>query len=186
VRGFFKLRGVLPWASAVRLPSRRPSSSCAAAGGPRPRTHEPNPPKGRPRCPAHLTGPQKLVWRAVVCALAALGVLSKTDAFPLERYVVMLCRWRECQAFIAANGLTYAVRSHAPANYVGRPPDGSAAVVDFREYPQVRIAARLDDALRKTEDRFGLTPAARARLVAEVEDRPRGVSAFARKRGESA
>jgi hypothetical protein len=50
----------------------------------------------------------------------------------------------------------------------------------------VRIAAQLDEALRKTEDQFGLTPSARTRLVAEIEERPRGVSAFARKREESA
>ena len=100
--------------------------------------------------------------------LEDLGVVTWVDGNELERYVVQLLQWRTCQAHIAKHGMTYAVISDAPAGYVVRQANGSA-VVAFVEWPQVREAHRLDKSLKQIEDRFGLSPSARARLTT---DRP--------------
>jgi hypothetical protein len=80
-----------------------------------------------PRRPAHFTAAQKLICRAGARTLDATGVLTKVDDWPLEWYVVMFCRWRECEAFIAANEQTYAIRNDDPGSYVGRPADRSVS-----------------------------------------------------------
>lgn len=95
--------------------------------------------------------------------LNGMGVLTKVDGNQLERYCIFLVRWRECEAFIAKSGQTYAMKSDDPSCYVGKIPDGTA-IVGFVDYPQVKESHRLDKALKQIEQSFGLTPSARTRI----------------------
>ena len=139
-------------------------------------SEEPHPEPGKPTCPKRLNKAQRLVWGALTDSLNRMGVLSKADGRQLERYSVFFVRWRECEDFVAINGVTYPMKSDNPTCYVGKLPDGSA-VVGFVEYPQVRESHRLDKALKQIEASFGLTPSARARLKCigepEADDGPR-------------
>jgi P27 family predicted phage terminase small subunit len=119
-----------------------------------------------------------------------MGVLTTVDGGQLERYVVYYLRWRQCEAFIAQMGMTYAIKSDDPTYFIAKPPkaDGTAppgatppAVIGFAEYPQVKESHRLDAALKQIEAQFGLTPSARTRLQAAppaTEPNPQGKSRF--------
>ncbi len=128
------------------------------------RSGEPRPEPGKPVCPKHLTKDQRAVWARLCKVLDDMGVLTVADGSQLERYVVYYCRWRACEKFIDANGMSYALKSADPLFYVGKLPNGEA-VVRFLEYPQVKESHRLDAALKQIEAQFGLTPAARTRLT---------------------
>lgn len=170
-------RGPAPTPTAIlklrgsRLPDYRPG--------------EPQPQPGTPKAPAHFDAERRKVWRETCKLLDTMRVLTVADGKALERYVVLFLRWRKAEEFIAANGTTFPLKGGGPNTpYVGHLPDGTP-IVAFMEYPQVRQAMTLDDALRKLEQQFGLTPAARARLSVASQDKPAGVSAFARQRGAS-
>jgi P27 family predicted phage terminase small subunit len=149
--------------------------------------NEPHPEPGKPSCPKHLSKPAKVVWRRITTMLDNMGVLAKTDGNLLERYCVYFVRWRDCEDFIAKNGVSYALKGEEGAQFVGRMSDG-VLVVKFVEYPQLKESHRLDQALKQIEDRFGLSPSARSRVSAlpgddGIED-PK--AKFFRKREESA
>lgn len=128
---------------------------------------EPRPAKGKPRRPRHLSAAAKRVWARVVRVLDDMGVLTTADGSQVERYCVMFVRWRECEAFIAKHGISYPVKAAADdaKTYMGHLPESGEAVVDFREYPQLRESHRLDKALKQIEASFGLTPSARSRIT---------------------
>jgi len=152
-----------------RGPAPTPTAILAMRGSWRAkiRPGEPQPPKGTPKCPAHLTPAQKTIWRRLVNMLKLMNILTKVDGTQLERYCVYYCRWRECEEFIAKNGISYPIKSDEPTYYVVRMPGSKTAVIGFVEHPQLRESHRLDVALKHIEMQFGLTPAARARLVAQ-------------------
>ncbi len=111
-----------------------------------------------------LTKEQASVWRRVCSILDDMGVLTKADPFQLERYCVMLLRWRACEEFIAKNGITYPLKASEPSQYVGRLPNSNEYVVGFAEYDAVKESHRLDKALKQIESNFGMTPSARSRI----------------------
>lgn len=128
------------------------------------RKGEPQPQRGKPNCPAHLTDPQRAVWRRLCRLLDDMGVLTHADGCQLERYAVYYCRWRDCEGFIAKYGISFSVKNEEPGNYIVKVETGDP-VVAFVEYPQVKESHRLHNALRQIEMNFGLTPSARARLT---------------------
>lgn len=151
------------------------------------RTGEPQPEPGKPACPRHLTEPQRKLWRQLCQMLEEMKVLTKVDGSQLERYCIYFVRWRECEAFIAANGISYPVKSDDPGNYVGKLPGQDTAVVGFQEYPQVRESHRLHAALKQIEQQFGLTPSARTRLQAIASEADAdSISGFVRLRATDA
>src|SRR6187399_3227778 len=75
------------------------------------RTGEPQPPKGKPPCPKHFTKPQRIIWRRLCTMLEYMNLMTKADGHQLERYCVYYCRWRDCEEFIAKNGITYPIKS---------------------------------------------------------------------------
>lgn len=92
-------------------------------------------------------------WDEVVEHLAAIGVISFVDKHLLHRYCVMYSQWSACQEILRKRGgMTYPVK------------DAAGNVIDVRVFPEVYIASRLFDQMLKTEDRFGLSPAARVSL----------------------
>lgn len=77
-----------------------------------------------------------------------MRVLTKADGNALARYCKLWSRWRAAEKFLDKHGTTY---------------DGDGGL---RSYPQVRESSMLVGHLARLEQQFGLTPAARARLIA--------------------
>lgn len=155
----------------LRGPAPTPSKVLEARGSWRANVNPAQPiaEPGRPTCPKTLSKPAKAIWRRLMPMLEKMGVLAKIDGGVIERYCVYFARWRECEEFIAKNGLTYTLKSEEQSQFVGRMKDG-LLLVKFVEYPQVKESHRLDRALKQFEDRLGLSPSARSRLVATQQE----------------
>ena len=119
---------------------------------------EPQPERGRPRCPRWLDDTAKTAWKRLVPQLDRMGVLTRVDANALARYCRLWSRWRQAEEFLQQRGDSFLVR------------DGAGNVKGVKAYPQVRMANQLAEQLLRLENHFGLTPAARARLAAPQHD----------------
>jgi P27 family predicted phage terminase small subunit len=111
---------------------------------------EPQPPNGSPSCPAWLSDRAKYAWRSMKRLLETMQVLTVADRNALTRYCVLWDRWRQAEEFLQEHGATFDAK------------DGP------KPWPQVRIAANLADQLGRLEQAFGLTPASRSRVTANV------------------
>ncbi len=130
--------------------------------------HEPQPQRGRPRCPAWLTAEAKAAWRQVTPLLEDMGVLTKVDGNALVRYCQLWARWKKAELFIQQHGDMYALR------------DERGRIRCFQQYPQVAIAHRLSIALTKLEAEFGMTPSSRSRIYVPVVRKPSKLDEFLR------
>lgn len=94
--------------------------------------------------------------------LDSMGLLYRTDGFPLERYCRLFVRWRRAEAFIERYGETTTWK------------DEKSGRVERKTNPEVKIAASLNTALQKLEGEFGLTPSSRTRIsiTGKVEHKP--------------
>lgn len=59
---------------------------------------EPQPERGRPTCPNALKDDARKLWRKLVPMLDAMGVLTRIDGTVLERYCVLMVKWRHNEA----------------------------------------------------------------------------------------
>ncbi len=137
------------------------------------RKHEPQGPAGKPYCPRALVGDGRRLWRRVTKMLKAMRVLTLADEFAVARYCQLLSEWWTLTQFVATNGHVHSVSVTDTRD--GKDPKTDAPYktqlrgVSFREFPQVKIRERIGAELRQLEDRLGLTPSARARLVLDIE-----------------
>jgi P27 family predicted phage terminase small subunit len=117
------------------------------------RPDDPEAERGLPEVQFHDENESKQVFEQVSELLDSMGLLYRTDGFPLERYCRMLVRWRRAEAFIERYGevMTY--------------KDEKTGRIERAANPEVSIAGRLNDALRRMEAEFGLTPSARTRIA---------------------
>lgn len=95
-----------------------------------------------------------------------MGVLSNVDGEALGRYCHLLTQWRELQSFITTNGISYPVRTKIIYDEKGK-QIGGGDVISFRLFPQVRVAKEHTRELARLEAEFGLTPAARSRIIVQ-------------------
>ena len=116
------------------------------------RAGEPLPESGAPDPPADFDAAERKAWADLTWHLAAMHLLSKTDAVVLERYCRMLVRWRAADDFLKKHGEVYPLK------------DNQGDVRCFQPFPQVAIVSQLAAALLKIEQEFGLTPSARSRI----------------------
>ena len=114
--------------------------------------NEPEPEKGRPRCPVWLDEYAKAVWKQLVPQLDAMGVLAKIDGHALTVLCQTWSRWRKAVEFIQENGETYAVKDEA-----GR-------VKYLKKFPQATVIDSSARTLNRFMQEFGLTPSARTRI----------------------
>lgn len=157
-----------------RGPAPTPTEILGARGSWRAKQNrnEPKPTKGPPPCPRTLKGEAKKLWKPLVQLLESMGVLTVADGGQLERYCVYFARWRACEAHLAKHGLSYAVTKEVKKQGGEEAKEKEVSSVSYREFPEVKESHRLDKALRQAEDRFGLSPSARARLQAEADEEP--------------
>lgn len=142
-----------------RGPAKTPTETLKLRGSWRAdvRKNEPQPEKGRPRCPKWLRPMAKRYWKRLVPQLDEMGILTLIDGNALARYCQVMAKWREAEEFLASHGDLYPVK------------DEAGNVVRFKQYPQVSTAMKLADQALRLEQQFGLTPSARAGLDAPIK-----------------
>ena len=135
-------RGRKPKPTALKLlegnPGKRPINE-----------HEPIPPKGTVKCPTGLEPEAKKEWKRLAPSLEAMGVLTQADLTAFAGYCQAYARWKEAEEFISQHGSIF----QTPSGYV-------------QQVPQVSIAQQNLKIMQSFCSEFGLTPATRARIIA--------------------
>lgn len=135
-------RGRKPKPTALKLlegnPGKRPINE-----------HEPVPPKGTVKCPTWLEPEAKKEWKRLAPSLEAMGVLTQADLTAFAGYCQAYARWKEAEEFISQHGSIF----QTPSGYV-------------QQVPQVSIAQQNLKIMQSFCSEFGLTPATRARIIA--------------------
>ena len=138
---------------ATRGRKPNPTALKALEGNPGKRPlneHEPVPPKGAIRCPAWLEAEAKKEWKRLAPTLEAMGILTTVDISAFAGYCQAYARWKEAEEFITQHGSILRTKS----GYV-------------QPVPQVSIAQTYLKIMNRFAEQFGLTPAARSRIIAE-------------------
>ena len=140
-----------------RGPTPTPTPKLALRGSWRAMTRpqEPKPEPQAPPRPASLSPGAATVWDDVVPQLDAAGMLTAVDGKTFARYCELFTVWDDLLAFLRKSGHAHPIKG----------PRGD--VIGVRAYPQVRLMLQVNEALLRMETHFGMTPAARARLVTE-------------------
>ena len=135
-------RGRKPKPTALKLlegnPGKRPINE-----------HEPVPPKGTVKCPTWLEPEAKKEWKRLAPSLEAMGVLTQADLTAFAGYCQAYARWKEAEEVISQHGSIF----QTPSGYV-------------QQVPQVSIAQQNLKIMQSFCSEFGLTPATRARIIA--------------------
>ena len=147
-----------------RGPAPTPTKILALRGSPRGSKNpkEPRPAVECPPAPTWIGEDARKVYDIFGARLLAVGLMTAVDENALARYAVLWVRYRRCEEFVAKHGEAYPVR--ARQQWSGEP----GQIQSFKSYPQAKMALGLAAELLRLEREFGLTPAARARLTAEV------------------
>ena len=112
--------------------------------------------------PAWMKARAKVYWCRVVPILSQMGVLSEAELPLLERYCEFLAVWHHCREFLEERGdICYPIYDKVLNK------DGSKRVKFLQEYPHLNKQIRISDHLLKIEAHFGMTPAARSRIIDE-------------------
>ena len=145
-------RGRKPKPTALKLlegnPGKRPINE-----------HEPVPPKGTVKCPTWLEPEAKKEWKRLAPSLEAMGVLTQADLTAVAGYCQAYARWKEAEEFISQHGSIF----QTPSGYV-------------QQVPQVSIAQQNLKIMQSFCSEFGLTPATRARIIANGGSKDDGAS----------
>ena len=112
--------------------------------------NEPKPAKKAPRCPAWLEDEAKKEWKRMGKTLEQMGLLTEMDMAAFAGYCQAYARWKEAEEFITQHGSILRTKS----GYV-------------QPVPQVSIAQTYLKIMNRFAEQFGLTPAARSRIIAE-------------------
>ncbi len=105
-----------------------------------------------PRAPAFVKGDALEIWNAKAELLAGARLLTAADANAFGRYCVNHAKWQQMHERLETGELTYSVTT------------ASGEVHRLR--PEFIVAEKLERQLLAAEDRFGLNPAERQRIMA--------------------
>ncbi len=111
---------------------------------------EPRPDRKAPSCPKWLEPEGRKEWKRLAKKMEALGILSEIDMAAFAGYCQAYARWKEAEEFITKHGTIV----KTPSGY-------------WQQVPQVSIAQTYLKIMQKSAEQFGLTPAARSRIVAD-------------------
>ena len=143
---------------ATRGRKPKPTALKVLEGNPGKRRLNKNEPvvsSGNVECPDWLEPEAKKEWNRLADSLIALGVLTDHDLESFAGYCQAYARWREAEEFMSQHGTIF----KTPSGYV-------------QQVPQVSIAMQNLKIMQSFCSEFGLTPASRARLYANVADKP--------------
>ena len=138
-----------------RGPAPKPSAIEIAEGRPGHRPVNGNEPKPRPvvpKCPAHLDGQAKKEWRRLTPVLLRMRVLTEADGMNLANLCQTYSTLIKAQEKLNETGILY----KAPSGYV-------------MQSPLLAVVNTCVDTITKLSREFGLTPAARSRIIAQSE-----------------
>lgn len=107
--------------------------------------------------PAQLTEAGREVWKRIVPPLKRAGRVKATDLEAITRYCDMVGSYWKMSLQIAAEGSTMLVPT------VAKDDKGEGAM--WRRHPLLSERRAMAKALEGIEDRFGMSPRARADLV---------------------
>ncbi|MEM6798012.1 MAG: phage terminase small subunit P27 family [Planctomycetota bacterium] len=114
---------------------------------------EPKPDASKPTAPKHIKGEARKEWNRISKLLHAAGLLTQVDRTALAAYCETYARWVDAEEKLKATGMV--VKS--PSGY----PMPS---------PYLPIANRAMKDMKGWLAEFGMTPAARSKVV--VDDQP--------------
>ena len=112
--------------------------------------NEPKPLAKAPSCPKWLDPEAKKEWRRLSKKMEQIGILTEIDMAAFAGYCQAYARWKAAEEFISKHGSIV----KTPSGY-------------WQQVPQVSIAQQYMKAMQKFSEQFGLTPAARSRIVAD-------------------
>ncbi len=107
----------------------------------------PQPEKGIPTCPKHLTGAAKTEWKRIVPELDKIGLLTQIDRSALAAYCEAYREWKEACELMEGKSLL--IRTEA-GNII--------------QNPLVGIKHKAAEHMHKFLTEFGMTPASRTRI----------------------
>jgi P27 family predicted phage terminase small subunit len=139
-----------------RGPIPKPTAIARAEGNPGKRRlndTEPQPRAIAPRCPAHLDAEAKKEWKRLVPVLLRMRVLSEADWMTLASLCQTWSTLVKAQAKLTEMGVLY----KTPSGYI-------------QQSPLFSMVNQCVDIITKLSREFGLTPAARSRIVAQTEE----------------
>jgi len=120
----------------------------------RKRKKDRTPAKGTPVAPTTLDREAAAEWRRVVPKLAEIGMLSKVDRAGLAEYCRVWSMLQRCHQTLKDEGdYLMSLKGHQ------------------YPHPAGQMMVKLSSVLRAYLSEFGLTPAARARLAVEVNEK---------------
>ncbi|MBQ9631798.1 MAG: phage terminase small subunit P27 family [Lachnospiraceae bacterium] len=112
--------------------------------------NEPKPAKKAPSCPKWLDDEAKKEWRRLAPSMEKLGILTEADRTAFASYCQAYSRWKAAEEFMTNSGTT-----------IFKTPSGY-----WQQLPQVSIAQTYLKIMNRIGEQFGLTPAARSRIIA--------------------
>lgn len=139
-----------------RGPPKKPTALKILDGNPgnRPLPQgEPQPALGAPACPGWLSKEAREEWKRVVPELVRLNLLTLIDRAALAAYCEAYAQWELASKDVLTEGLTV--------------PSLHSVVTN----PKVRIADAAAKRMRAFLIEFGLTPASRARISVQPEQK---------------
>lgn len=113
---------------------------------------EPKPRVKAPTCPKWLEDDAKREWRRLAKQMEQLGILTEIDMAAFAGYCQAYARWKAAEEFISKHGSIV----KTPSGY-------------WQQVPQVSIAQQYMKQMSKFCEQFGLTPASRSRIIADVK-----------------
>jgi P27 family predicted phage terminase small subunit len=138
-----------------RGPIPKPSAIARAEGNPGKRRlndSEPQPRTTVPRCPDHLDERAKKEWKRLVPMLRRMRVLTEADWMALANLCQTWSTLIKAQEKLTEMGILY----KSPSGYI-------------MQSPLLAIVNSCIDTITKLSREFGLTPAARSRIVTQPE-----------------
>ena len=116
--------------------------------------NEPQPELKIPDCPEHLEGEALKEWNRITVILDNLGLLSEMDRTALAAYCQVYGRWVRAEKAVAANGLTVET-THG----------------NIVQNPEVGIANKALELMRKYLVEFGMSPASRPKVSSRKKNK---------------
>ena len=100
-------------------------------------------------------------------SLQVTGLARPIDAGVLARYCDMWAEWLECRRIIAKHGPDGVIRAAPTDNE--RENRKLGRITSYRELPATSRKRKLHQMLIVLEREFGMTPAARTRITADID-----------------
>jgi P27 family predicted phage terminase small subunit len=111
---------------------------------------EPEPDSEIPSMPIHLDAAAQTEWKRITPHLLSLGLISEVDRGPIAAYCQSWSRWMDAEENVQRFGSLIKTPKGYPV-----------------QSPYVGIANHAMDQMRKFAIEFGMTPAARSRVIVD-------------------